>query len=84
MNFAFRDFCNRCHSVKNMKNDEIKGFKSALFLTESNGDIPPISDRSNKSSGEKTDIGTNKFSFDKLPSMEPILKQITKEICIMN
>lgn len=60
--------------MKNMKNNESKGFKSALFLTESNGDIPPISDRSNKSSGEKTDIGTNKFSFDKLPSMEPILK----------
>ncbi|CAD8199072.1 unnamed protein product [Paramecium octaurelia] len=79
MNFAFRDSCNRCHTIKIMKNNESKGFKSALFLTESNGDIPPISDRSNKSSGEKTDIGTNKFSFDKLPSMEPILKQITKE-----
>ncbi|CAD8182441.1 unnamed protein product [Paramecium octaurelia] len=86
MNFAFRDSCNRCHAVKNMKpnmnnlkNNESNGFKSALFLTESNGDIPPISDRSNKSSGERTEIGTNNFSFDKLPSMEPILKQITKE-----
>ncbi|CAK89343.1 unnamed protein product (macronuclear) [Paramecium tetraurelia] len=81
MNFAFRDTCNRCHTLKNYKDNENKGFKSALFLTESNGDIPPISDRSNKSSGEKKDNGNNKFSFDKLPSMEPILKQITKETC---
>lgn len=42
MNFAFRDTCNRCHARKK----EEKGFNSALFLTESNGDIPPFSDRS--------------------------------------
>ncbi|CAD8162523.1 unnamed protein product [Paramecium pentaurelia] len=83
MNFAFRDSCNRCHNIKNIKHKENNGFKSALFLTESNGDIPPISDRSNKSSGERNNIGNNKFSFDKLPSIEPILKQMTKEICII-
>ncbi|CAK92199.1 unnamed protein product (macronuclear) [Paramecium tetraurelia] len=84
MNFAFRDSCNRCYAAKNIKYNESNGFKSALFLTESNGDIPPISDRSNKSSGERTEIGTNNFSFDKLPSMKPILKQITKETCKIN
>lgn len=76
MNFAFRDTCNRCH-VNKAK--EEKGFKSALFLIESNGDISAYSDRSIEPYFEKVEVEektekTNKFSFDKLPSIEPLLK----------
>ncbi|CAD8062971.1 unnamed protein product [Paramecium primaurelia] len=54
------------------------------FLTENNGDIHPILDRSNQSSGERPDIGNNKFIFDTLHSIESILKQMTKEIFILS
>lgn len=59
MNFSFRSSCNRCDA-----NREEKGFKSALFLTESNGDIPPL--------GE-LDRSLHNISLDKLPAIDTLL-----------